>query len=78
MLLVNKDLTKRGFEKFSPELERNIFIILRERERTTNIYEYNLKVQIVLCHRCCYYFIFFILTQNSFLRKTNNSDRIYL
>ena len=32
MVLVNKDLTKRGFQKFSPELERNIMIMLRERE----------------------------------------------
>ena len=40
MVLVNKDLTKIGFEKCSPELERNIFNILseRERERALQIY----------------------------------------
>jgi len=38
MVLVNKDLTKRGFQKFSPELERNIMIMIRERESTSNIY----------------------------------------
>ena len=28
----------KGFQKFSPELERNIMIMLRERESTSNIY----------------------------------------
>ena len=65
---VDMDLTKGLSQKvFTIIGEKFVFIILK---REGEIYKYNLKVQIVLCDRCCYNFIFFILTHNSFWQKS--------